>query len=201
MSAAAKLQESKDEMLVVKTDQKKNLYFRGFVGGRYKEGSWEPLPDASYGGDNAGMLKWLKKQGFDPLTQVAEYYRLSGENQVSENRIQVQVTGASRYYIYGPSSLSSINDKKIEDNKDLRIKSRRLTGTRVYNLEEYSETRPAELNSEAEAVYRGFVYRTYTDTDENLREMIDDYFWSDYDSNSVMFISRWQDVDKNMIFA
>lgn len=201
LANAAKLQESSEEMLTVKTEQKKNLYFRGFVGGRYKDGCWEPLPDASYGGDNAGMLKWLKKHGFDPLTQVAEYYKLSGDDQSAENKIQVSVKDASRYYIYGPSSLSTIDDKRTEDNKDLRIKSRRLTGAKSYVLDEYSETRPAELivteswvsnpltkeekkYSEAEAVYRDFVYRTYTEPDENLREMIDDYFWSDYDSES-----------------
>lgn len=201
LSKASELQSDNEEMLRVKSEQQKNIYFRGYVGGRYKDGVWEPLPDASYGGDNAGIMQWLKKRGFDPLTQVAAYYKISGENIAVENEVLVKVSGASRYYMYEPSSLDAINDKRVSEDEDMRQKSRRFLGTKEYAVVEYSEGRPAELivpsswvenpqskaekkYSEAEAVYRKFVYDNYLDVDENLRGVLDEYFWADYESES-----------------
>ena len=201
LSKASELQSNNEEMLRIKSEQQKNMYFRGYVGERYKDGVWGPLPDASYGGDNAGIMQWLKKRGFDPLTQVAAYYKISGENGAVENDVQVKVSGASRYYMYEPSSLDAINDKRVSEDEDMRQKSRRFLGTKEYAVTEYSEGRPAELivpaswvenpqskaekkYSEAEAVYRKFVYDNYLDVDENLRGVLDEYFWVDYESDS-----------------
>ena len=39
------------------------MYLRGFVGGCYEEGIWTPLKNSAFGGENAGMMGWLKKQG------------------------------------------------------------------------------------------------------------------------------------------
>ena len=73
---AKELKASEEEMLIVKSEQAKNLYLRGFVGSTYQDGRWEELSDSAYGGDNTGMLKWLKKQKFDPLKQSASYLNL-----------------------------------------------------------------------------------------------------------------------------
>ena len=197
-----KLQESTEEMLTVKTVQEKNLYLRAFVGGVYEDGCWKELPDAAFGGDNTGMLEWLKKQQFDPLTQTASYYALDEENEaMASNLVQVSVTGASRDRIYALSSLSTYPGRLAKADHDAGLTSRRFRGEQSYRLEETSSVRPSELMvaspwvsepeteeqqrySEAEAVYRTFVHDQYTDTDPALYETIQDMFWSDYESDT-----------------
>ena len=79
LSQANLLHESSGTMLNIHTEQEKSAYLRGFTGGKYENGTWKPLPDAAYGGENIGMLDWLQTQGFDPFTQSAAYYRLTGD--------------------------------------------------------------------------------------------------------------------------
>lgn len=196
------LQESAEEMLTVKTVQEKNLYLWAFTGGVYEDGCWKELPDAAFGGDNTGMLEWLKKQQFDPLTQTATYYTLDDENDtVASNLVQVSATGASRDRLYAPASLSVYPNKTVRADHDAGLISRRFRGERSYRMQELSSVRPSELMvashwvseptteeqqrySEAEAVYRTFVYEQYTAADPVLVETIQDMFWSDYESES-----------------
>lgn len=101
---AEKLNESQEDMLTVHTGQEKALYLRGYVGEDYRSGVWSPLANRTYTGENAGMLDWLHEQGFDPLTQPAEYYRLSGEeDQPEQNTLSLQISGAARDRIYSTS--------------------------------------------------------------------------------------------------
>lgn len=173
---AKELKASEEEMLIVKSEQEKNLYLRGFVGSTYQDGRWKELSDSAYGGDNTGMLKWLKKQKFDPLKQNAYYLNLGDDADVNpENPVQVTVTGASRYYVYIPASLVDVTEGHLKERTDTRLVSRGFTGEKEYSYIEESGTRPAELTvtdnwvadpgtgkqkrySKAEAVYRDFVY-------------------------------------------
>ena len=77
---AEMLHDSSNEMLRVQSEQIKMMYFRGFIGGRYSDGQWSQMPDSAYGGENAGILNWLSEHGFDPMTQVADYYGLCTED-------------------------------------------------------------------------------------------------------------------------
>lgn len=70
-----------NEMFTVTSEQKKNLYLKGYSGGRYIDGCWKPLSNADYSGEYSCMLKWLAKLNFHPLTQAAEYYALSDAEQ------------------------------------------------------------------------------------------------------------------------
>lgn len=217
---ASELKVNSEEMLKVQTEQVKNLYLRGFVGSVYKEGIWEEPADSVYGGENTGMLKWLSKKSFDPLTQAADYYSCCDEEEQPEkNSIQIQVTGASRYYVYTPATLENVSGGRISEEKDLRLYSRRFRGDRNYTLEETSGTRPSELMvadpwvaapenadqekyNEAEAVYRAFVYSTYLDVDSQTRELIQKMFWDDYKSDSdgiYSAICRIRDVLKEKV--
>jgi hypothetical protein len=76
LSLASQLNQGKTEILQVETEQDKTVYLCGFVGAEYQDGVWQPLPDSAYTGTYAGLLNWLKKQNFDPLTQSAAYYAL-----------------------------------------------------------------------------------------------------------------------------
>lgn len=199
---ASELKADDKEMLKLKTEQQKTLYLRGFVGSVYEDGVWEEPTDAVYGGENAGMLKWLEKNSFDPLEQVSAYYAHGDEEKMpEENKIQIQVTGASRYYVYTPVTLEKVLNGSVSEDRDLRLLSKGLFGERKYTIEETSGTRPSELMvtdswvstpgsakqkkySDAEAVYRAFVYDTYQDVDSETRSLVQKMFWDDYESDS-----------------
>ena len=199
---AKELKASEEEMLIVKSEQEKNLYLRGFVGSTYQDGRWKELSDSAYGGDNTGMLKWLKKQKFDSLKQNAYYLNLGDDADVNpENPVQVNVTGASRYYVYIPASLVDVTEGRLKERTDTRLVSRGFTGEKEYSYIEESGTRPAELTvtdnwvadpgtgkqkrySKAEAVYRDFVYNNYTTVDEDIYDLMKEIFWNDYESEN-----------------
>jgi len=202
LNLAGKLLENKDEVLKIQSGQEKNLYLRGFVGAVMKEGHWKELPDSAYGGENAGMLEWLAEQNFDPLMQVSRYYQIGNSEELpEENWLTVQTTGASRAYVYAPATLESITEGKRKELRDLRLRSAGITGERHYVMQERSGSRPSELMiadnwvyqpvteeqrqyKDAEAVYRKFVYEQYTTVDEGLDELMQEWFWSDYDSEN-----------------
>ena len=199
---AGKLHASTEVMLEVQGQQEKNLYLRGFVGGSYQNGQWEEMSDAAYSGKNAGMFTWLKARSFDPLTQVAAYNQLGEEQDVPEgNQVQVKVKNASRYYVYAPVSYVRMINGSVQEEKDSRLASRGLFGSRSYRWEEISGSRPGELTvadnwvedpdtdrrreyQEAEAVYREFVYHTYTTIDSDMQRLMQRIFWDDYETDS-----------------
>lgn len=199
---AGKLHASTEVMLEVQGQQEKNLYLRGFVGGSYQNGQWEEMSDATYSGKNAGMFTWLKARSFDPLTQVAAYNQLGEEQDVPEgNQVQVKVKNASCYYVYTPVSYVRMINGSVKEEKDSRLASRGLFGSRSYRWEEISGSRPGELTvadnwvedpdtdrrqeyQEAEAVYREFVYHTYTTIDSDMQRLMQRIFWDDYETDS-----------------
>lgn len=200
LNQSSSLKESTEEMMTVQTGQEKTLYLRGFTGGSYDSstGTWEPLSDADYGMEYSGMMEWLKKQNFDPLTQTAEYYQLGNEEQKpEENSLKIHITGAQREYLYLPCSLETVKKGRAAEEEDTGLRSCGLTGIRNYEFRELSGSRPAELTMadswvsnpqteeqqqylEAESVYRNFVYDRETQVDDSMRELIQKLFWSDY---------------------
>lgn len=197
------LHQGDQELLRVKTQQEKSLYLKGFVGSVYENGVWTPLPDAAYGGEYAGMLDWLAQEGFDPLSQSAAYYALCDPDSAPEgNRVEVEVTGASRYYVYAPASVQDAALNQRMEKKDHRLRSTGLWGARNYTMEEYSSQKPAELTiredwvtspeteeqlryTQAEAVYREFVYQNYTAVDAKLAPVVKKLFWEDYTGSGI----------------
>lgn len=202
LAKADQLQKNSDEMMRVTPEQKKTLYLKAYVGAVYKDGVWEKMPDSTYGGKNAGLLRWLKEKQFDPLTQSARYLRLSDKKKkLSRNYVRVQIKKASRYYFYTPDSLANVMDGKAKNKMDIHMLSKGIFGQRNYEWTEVSSSRPAELivadewvghprndaqkkYSEAEAVYRKFVYDNYTKADTGLLSSINKIFWKDYKDKS-----------------
>ena len=201
---AGELQDTADIRLTVTTQQQKTLYLKGYVGGIYDDqtGSWEPLQNVAYSGDYRGMIKWLKKQEFDPLTQTARYYALGDTQELPEtNTLQIRADTASREYGYVPASADMVPRTKLTEKKDQNFVSAGFLGKRSYTVEEVSGTRPAELLTlqdwisnpqteeqkrycEAEAVYRNFVYDVYTETDYSMDGLLDTLFWQDYEEKN-----------------
>lgn len=194
------LLSSSEDMLTVTTEQEKTLYLRAFSSGTFDRTYewWDPLPDSAYSGEYAGLLDWLKGQGFDPFTQVAQYYAL-GSEAPEANTVTVQVENANRAYWYSPATLTDTG--KAHEWKDSCLDAPGLFGKRNYTVTEVSDARPAELTvaadwvanpetdeqrryAEAEAVYRSFVYDRYTAVDEDYYDLMQRYFWDGYDSGS-----------------
>ena len=218
LSQANLLHESSETMLNVHTEQEKSVYLRGFTGGKYENGTWKPLPDAVYGGENIGMLDWLQTQGFDPFTQPAAYYRLTGDAPKA-NTVEVSVQNASRDAVYAPASMEKVTDGAVHERRDALLKGRGLFGTRNYTVTEVSGTRPSELMvaeswvsspqteeqiayAEAESVYRSFVYDAYTAADEELLPVLNRLFWQDYDDENdgvYSALSRIREVLKAQV--
>ena len=202
LGKAAKLKESEVVMLEVQSEQEKSMYLRGFVGSVYEGGVWKETEDSAYGGENAGMLRWLKQNHFDPQTQVATYYELGeDENAPESNRVRYKIEDASRYYVYLPSSIKEVTDGRLKEKKDTRYVSRGFIAGKGYEIEEVSGSRPSELMvadgwvsdpqtdlqkeyCEAESVYRQFVYDNYTKAEADLADLIDEVFWQDYETEN-----------------
>lgn len=202
LNEAANLQKSTKEMMKAAPEQKKSLYLKAYTGVVYEDGFWKKMPDSAYGGDNAGLLRWLKSKNFDPLKQTARYQKLSDKkNKVMSNHVSIQISKASKYYFYTPNSLEKVTKGKAKDKMDQQMISKGFFGQKKYEWDEVSSSRPSELTvaqdwvshpknakqkeySEAEAVYRKFVYDNYTREDRNLVNDINQIFWKDYDSKS-----------------
>lgn len=202
LSQAARLNQGDEPLLSLGTEQEKALYLRGYVGANYRDGVWTLPSSMEYGGEYHGLLAWLKSQGFDPLTQSAQYYALCDPADAPEaNTLTVQNTGGSRYYVYAPASARSVllsaTNQAPGEVKDQRFSGSRLLGARSYTVEEVSAPRPAELTVRAdwvsqpqteaqeryvraEAQYRNFVYDRYTTPDADLLPLLDQVFWTDY---------------------
>lgn len=213
---AAALQQGKGEMLQVTSGQSKAFYLKNYTGGDYTDGVFVPLSDADYGGDYAGMLQWLSRQGFDPFHQVSQYYALDGEgNGPEENVLQIHIVGAERSVLYVPASLREISDARCREKKDQWIESRGIRGERDYTLSEVSGSRPSELivpaqwvsapenedqkaYCDAEAVYREFVYDKYTTIDSDMYDLMQQWFWEDYSSDSDGIYSAVTQIRKKL---
>lgn len=219
---AIHLQERGETMLTVHTEQQKTLYLKGYSGGMYEEetGRWKPTENAAYGGEYSGMLKWLKSRKFDPLMQSATYYTLGDTaEKPQENALQIDVAYASREYGYAPTSVESVVRNRLSEKKDQRLAGKGLFGSSSYTVNELSGSRPAELMAlqewisepqteeqlsylESEAVYRKFVYETYTQPDTAIEELLNRLFWDDYEAENegiYSALSHVRDVLKNTV--
>ena len=198
LNKAYMLNNNYGDLLTVKTEQEKNIYMHGFIGGIYTNGKWSSFDDSYYGGDYFGMLKWLSNRGFNPNTQVSYYYSLcDGENLPNINNIDVDVKNANRYYKYVTPSLNAFTNGHMENKKDQGIISGGIFGKKHYSFNELSSSRPSELmvadlwvnnpNTEEQAeyirseeVYRDFVYKNYLSLDDDVYEYVNNLFWKDY---------------------
>ncbi len=179
-------------------NRRKICIFKGYVGGTYANGVWEPLSGESYRGTSSGMLEWLAKKNFDPLTQTAQYYALGDEEDKPEaNRVYVENTGASRYYIYAPASLKKRSQpaarhrrKKISFWTQRPVWKTELRYDRGVILPSGGaccgrflggkpETEEQKTYSEAESVYRTFVYDHYTAVDQTMYDKMQEVFWEE----------------------
>ena len=216
LTKADQLLEGEEDTLNVSTQQIKTLYLRGFVGGRYKDGSWDTLPRSAYKGDNSGMLAWLSESGFAPQNQYAAYMAQSTNPQIEENTVSVQNVGANRSYVYAPYSADVVSGQGITAEEDNNYMSHALFGKKKYTYTEWSGSRPGELlyadawvinpdtegqktYADTESVYAGFVYANYLDVDPAMADMLQQIFYDGWNEEPNVYYTteRIRDVLKN----
>lgn len=216
LAKADQLLDGETDTLRVSTNQVKSLYLRGFVGGRYKNGSWDILPKSAYKGDNSGMLTWLSQSDFAPQNQYAAYIAQSANPLIEENTVSVQNVGANRSYVYAPYSADVISGQGITAEKDNNYISHALFGKKNYTYTEWSGSRPGELlyadawvtdpgteeqkiYADTESVYAGFVYANYLDVDPSLADMLQQIFYDSWNEEPNVYYTteRIRDVLKN----
>lgn len=214
---AAALHANNDaKMMQVSSNQQKDIYLRAFVGGIYQDGIWKAMPKSTYRNEHFGMLAWLKSRNFDPLTQSAAYHELdTNHDEPERNTLEINVSGASRCYLYTPASLEKISSLIVKDMDDTRIMSKGFLGRKNYKMTEFSGIKPSELTvasewlnypetkeqkdyTESEAVYRDFVYETYTAADTRVYHKLKDLFWNDYEAENDGIFSAVEQIRKKL---
>ena len=182
-----------DATLTVTTQLEKAIYLRGFTAGRYQNGVWSPLPGSDFGGDNAGMLTWLDKQGLDPLSQYDAYLTADDASHTGST-VTVDNVGADRSRLYLPYSAAA--DGSLDARQDNWYTGSGVLGTRYYSFDDVSGSLPGELLQQpswvilpqtddqsaylrTESVYRSFVYDHYLTVDPGLSQLVSDTFWPD----------------------
>lgn len=182
------METGKEKVMQVHAEQVKTLYLRGFTGGLYENGKWSELAKSAYGYSHSGMLAWLKSNQFEPAMQYASYENASTEKQ-NVNRVQIQVSGTDREYLYTPYSTSKITAGAYQEQQDNGYLSKAVFGAKNYEIVERSDELPGELlvakewiknpktkkqkqYMEAEKVYRKFVYETYLTVNEEIEPYI-----------------------------
>ena len=214
LNKSSQLHKNNGDMFEISTQQVKSLYLKDYVGSSYSDGQWSQLPYTAYTDENAGMYKWLEAKNFDPLTQVADYYRLCADSDTpEENRVAIDISGACKTYAYAPSGLSAIHTGRFKADNDNGFKSRGFFGEDKYSYSELSSGTPSELEvvekwvsepengeqqnySEAEAVYRNYVYNNYTEVDDDIAGVVQRLFWSDYEPNNDSIYNAVEHVRK-----
>lgn len=125
--------DSEETALEVKMENPTSLYLRGFVGGNYQKGRWEPLTCNEYYEQNT-LFYWLHRQNFSGLTQMRQVSDLLDKEQEAES-VQVENRSASRKYIYTPYEMGSINIPRVKNWSDSFLTSENITGAGSYEFE------------------------------------------------------------------
>lgn len=199
-----------DDRLMITTEARQKLYLRGFVGSQYAQGKWDELSPLAYSGKYKGILEWLQKQNFSPLSQYEDYHQ-AGKSEESSLSVDVKNVGADREFVYVPYSTQNVSDGAAR--LDQQFHSRHLFGTKQYSFQYLTDSLPTELVSadkwiespqtdqqqnyvSAEAVYREFVYEKYLELDEDTAKDINAYFWNDTSEESTGVYYATQQIRK-----
>lgn len=193
--------DGNEAALIVQSEYKKSLYLEGYIGAEYDDGCWKPLSASHYSGEYYGMVSWLQAQGFSPAAQYQEYIT-AGSMQDAENQVQIENVGADRRLVYVPYGAQRLGDIRLRVNADGGYESKRLFGSRSYQYIECGDMLPTELlqtadwvgtpqteaetaYTQAEAVYRDFVYENYLEIQPQMQSLMNRAFWTDADMDNT----------------
>lgn len=194
--AGALLRESETPALQLSFDALDEMYLRGFVGAEYEGQEWKTLDNEAYTGRQEGMLAWLDSRQYRPAFAYAACMEEGGDAAgLRTQTIRVVNSGADRKYVYVPATVQAVEDAEYRAGQDWQLVSGSFLGTGSYQFDYLEGGSPTELMEkpawmaeggtdgqdrllQSEAVYRSFVYSSYLDLDDTLREKIDRLFFS-----------------------
>lgn len=175
------LRFTESTVLTLRMQMPQAMHLRGFVGGNFENGRWSEAMDGAYSGEYTGITEWLAQQNFYPWMQQERLYRMSKDYDYVS--VDVENVNGNSKYMYLPYEAALSGDTLPDEvyyEKDYGAFTKGLTGQREYTFtaflsrfEDYDEAGIAKWltevkespdwqeYSDAEAVYRRYVYDTY----------------------------------------
>ncbi len=202
VKASELISDQEEDALEIKMQTPQELYLRGFVGADYHKYTWETVPVESYQGEYEGMLSWLGKKGFHPVSQYAEYADLTAEaldGTQEYTDVEVKNAGAYRKYMYLPVTAKEWSSGSGRYRKDWQVESDRFFGASGYQFRmaagalnaenltaaEWMEQPSSDEEKEyldTEAVYHSFVNDTYLSLSKKQKKEMKKLFYKDQET-------------------
>ena len=194
---AAMLLEGDEKRLQVRMNKPEALYLRGYVGSDYAYTKWNTLSQEKYQDKNLGMLRWLEKKSFVPVSQYARYNLLTNRElgvTPSYTSVTVKNVNAYRKYVYLPDAVNTWSDYGDKVAKDWQVQSNSFFGTSGYSFRMMKDSPMAEEATaakwlengtkkeqkqyrSAEAVYHSFVEENYLQVPEDVKKHVEKIFF------------------------
>lgn len=194
---AAMLLEGDEKRLQVRMNKPEALYLRGYVGSDYAYTKWNTLSQEKYQNKNLGMLRWLEKKSFVPVSQYARYNLLTNRElgvTPSYTSVTVKNVNAYRKYVYLPDAVNTWSDYGDKVAKDWQVQSNSFFGTSSYSFRMMKDSPMAEEATaakwlengtkkeqkqyrSAEAVYHSFVEENYLQVPEDVKKHVEKIFF------------------------
>lgn len=194
---AAMLLEGDEKRLQVRMNKPDALYLRGYVGSDYAYTKWNTLSQAKYQDKNLGMLRWLEKRSFVPVSQYARYNLLTSREMgtaPSYASVTVKNVNAYRKYVYLPDTVFTWSDYGDKVAKDWQVQSNSFFGTSGYSFKMAKNSPMAEEATaakwlengtkkeqkqyrSAEAVYHSFVEENYMQIPKDVENHVERIFF------------------------
>ncbi len=199
LTRAFSMLEGEEKRLELEMEETAPLYLRGFVGSVYAGNQWKPFSAKAYEDEYAGMLSWLREQGFDPGKQYAAYQNASPEGAGRTAEVTVKNIGASRRYVYLPETVAFDLSADGAFQQDWSMEASGWFGEKDYSFTYYPVQSHAETSQpgrwlyrgegagrfrQAELMYRSFVYDRYLELDESQKAAIDLVFFQGGDQEA-----------------
>lgn len=187
-----KSDEKEKVLLELSFSEAEEMYLKGFVGTEYDGQCWKKLSNDAYTGKQQGMLDWLEINGYKPTFPYASQQDAE-KDKYKVQTVTVKNKGADRYYVYVPETAGTVTaDYTVQ--QDWQLCSDGFFGVHNYQFENLSlpfqklweapawmedgGTKGKEQYIQAEAVYRSFVYENYLTVGDDLKEKIQNLFFS-----------------------
>jgi transglutaminase-like putative cysteine protease len=207
MRKAYSMVGSDKETLLITSEHEREEYLAGFIGSSFNGIEWSRHSSELFLNDWNGIFRWMSANSFEAQTQYSNHEHLQNDEH-SDMETTVENVGADRSYIYVPYSLSEITEGEYKIKDDLAVKSKGIFGADKYKftytahdtientlIEEstngYNQTDRSET-AKAQRVYSGFVEDAYMDIDDDVRQLMNDVFFSgdsyeEYDDNMSLY--------------
>lgn len=197
LKTAGQKKTDKKTQLLVKMNEPRSMYFRGFVGSIYEEGAWRGLDNQEKYKSRA-LFYWLHQNSFYGQTQLANLAQaVSGEKETKEQAeavIEITNVSASRRYAYLPYELEKCPLLEADRIGDEQTAAQGFFGLESYYCTAYGEVRTnypellkkmAEINEKngrletyevCQSHYREWVYASFLDVPDSFRRQFASIF-------------------------